>query len=235
MSAIYRKSGDVIQFTPQADVPFGVFVTLGKIVGITKFPVKSGKVGVIATAGLFDNVAKHGTSNALTDGQIVYLNPTDGKIYNAAATGYLPCGYAVGAATATSTTCSIFLTPLTCESTTTVNHTYVGQTITHTPSGAVTAGSLLAVGSLVGYAADAIAANTAGTLQVSGVITDAPKHGTSNALTDGQIVFLNPTNGKIYNANATGYIPCGYAVGAATASATKCNVLLWPGLEAAAS
>lgn len=235
MGAIYRTSGDTIPFTPEENVEAGQFVAIGDTVGITKFPVHAGKKGTIATVGIFDNVPKYDVSCALTNGQIVYLNPENGKIYNATSAGYIPCGYAVDDADATANVCKIFLTPTTCESTATVTHTYVGQTISHTPTDTVTAGSLMAIGSLVGYAATSISAGEAGTVQVSGVVEQVAKHNASNALTNGQIVYLNPVNGKIYNATSAGYIPCGYAIGTATATSTKCKVLLWPGLQDAAS
>lgn len=112
MTAIYRKTGDTLHYTPSSATSAGTLVSVGNIVGITKFPIAANVTGTLTTVGLFDNVAKHGTSNALTDGQIVWMNPSDGKIYNAFAAGYLPCGYAVGAATATATTCTIFLVPM---------------------------------------------------------------------------------------------------------------------------
>ena len=111
MNAIFSSDCDVVDFVPSANMDAGVFVVIGSIVGITKSPVKAGQLGTITTRGVFKNVAKHTTSNALTAGQIVYLNPSNGKIYNASATGYIPVGYALAAATATAPTCKIMLTP----------------------------------------------------------------------------------------------------------------------------
>jgi len=230
MSAIYRQSGEYIEYTPVSDLAVGTLVAVGSIVGINKSPIAAGTRGVIATRGVFEGVAKYNVANALTAGQIVYANPSNGKIYGTSAAGYIACGYALKAAGATDAACDILLTPIACP----VSGSGAVPQITHTPTGAVTAGSLVVVGSIVGYAEEAIAANAEGKLTLSGTFTVA-KHGTSNALTDGQIVYVNPSNGKIYNASAVGYIACGYAVGAATATSTSCTIYLTPSCTAAAA
>ena len=225
MNAIFSTDSDVIDYIPVSDTDSGVFVVFGSIVGITKSPIKAGKLGTITTRGVFKNVPKYNSGNALTAGQIVYLNPTNGKIYNNFGSGYIPCGYALKAAAATDATCKILLVPMFIQN---VHH------IPYTASSDISAGSLIAVGSMVGYAENAIANTATGLLATSGTFT-VSKHNSSNALTDGQIVYLNPTNGKIYNASSSGYIACGYAVGSATATATTCTIFLTPSVTAAAS
>ncbi|MDO4576411.1 MAG: DUF2190 family protein, partial [Planctomycetia bacterium] len=79
MTAIYRQTGEILDFTPTSDTPAGTVVVLGALVGITKFPISAGSVGTLCTRGVFENVPKHGTSNALTAGQVVYVNPSNGK------------------------------------------------------------------------------------------------------------------------------------------------------------
>ena len=111
MSAIYRQSGEYIEYTPVSDLAVGTLVAVGSIVGINKAPIAAGTRGVIATRGVFEGVAKYNVGNSITAGNIVFMNPSNGKIYNASATGYILCGYAVGAATASATTCTIYLTP----------------------------------------------------------------------------------------------------------------------------
>lgn len=225
MGALYRKSGDVIDVTPESSLGSGVLVTVGNIVGITKFPIAAGTLGVITVRGLFDGVAKG--VGALTAGQDVYCNPSDRKIYGTAAPGYLPCGKAVKAAASNDTTCSILLIPVGAD------HKEVSLfAVDHTPGSDVAVGSLVVIGSLVGYAEAAISANATGSLRTAGLVKGVTKHNSSNALTDGQIVYVNPSNGKVYNAPATGYIKCGYAIGAATASSSTCNILLVNALEA---
>lgn len=110
MTAIFRQSGDVLDYKPSFDVSAGVIVVQGSLVGITKREIKKDTLGSVTTKGRFDDVAK--AAGALTVGQIVYVNPSDGKIYNAAATGYIACGYATAAAASANTTCSVFITPM---------------------------------------------------------------------------------------------------------------------------
>lgn len=111
MNAVYLSDSDVIDYTPVSDTESGIFVTIGSIVGITKSPIKAGHLGTITTRGVFTNVVKHNTSNAFTAGQKVWLNTSNGKLYNAAANGYLCVGYALSAAGATDKTCTILLSP----------------------------------------------------------------------------------------------------------------------------
>ncbi|MBR0190437.1 MAG: DUF2190 family protein [Thermoguttaceae bacterium] len=225
MNAIFSSDMDVIDYIPGSDTESGVFVVIGSIVGITKSPIKAGQLGTITTRGVFKNVAKHNSANPLTVGQLVYVNPANGKIYNSYAAGFLPCGYALKAAAATDTTCKLLLVPIQCQN---------SHHIPHTPSAKVTAGSLVVSGSLVGYAENTIEANAPGLLATSGVFT-VSKYNVSNALTAGQLVYVNPSNGKIYNASAQGYILCGYAAEEASATATSCTIYLTPSCTAAAA
>lgn len=110
MTAIYRTSGDAIPYAPTTDTDEGTIVCVGSLVGITKFPIKQGETGAICTRGTFEGVLKNG-SGALTAGQIVYVNPSNGKIYSASASGYIPCGYALADAASSATTCDVYLTP----------------------------------------------------------------------------------------------------------------------------
>lgn len=107
--AIYRISGDVLEYTAAAKTNAGTLVNVGAVVGVTQFEIAAGATGTIRTRGVFDEVPKYNVSNALTKGQVVYFDPTTGKIYNAAAAGRIACGYAVKAAEATDATCSIYL------------------------------------------------------------------------------------------------------------------------------
>ncbi len=111
MNMIYKYDGTVLNYTPSSDTETGKWVVQGSLVGITKAPIAANTLGSITTRGVFTNVSKHNSSNALTAGQKVWLNTSNGKIYNASASGYLCVGYALEAATATAATCTILLAP----------------------------------------------------------------------------------------------------------------------------
>ena len=111
MNMIYKTDGTVLSYTPSSAVETGTWVIQGTLVGITKSPIAANALGSITTRGEFTNVVKYNVSNALTLGQKVWLNPSNSKIYNASASGYICVGYALKAATATATTCDILLAP----------------------------------------------------------------------------------------------------------------------------
>lgn len=111
MTAIYRLSGDAVPYTPSsAAVDAGAIVVQGALVGITKHKIEKDQLGTLFTSGIFEGVPKNG-SGALTVGQIVYVNPSNGKIYASSAATYIPCGYAIKAAASADTTCTIMLCP----------------------------------------------------------------------------------------------------------------------------
>ncbi len=111
MSAIYRTSGETIPYkAAAADIAEGVIVCIGSLVGITQMPIKKGETGAICTVGTFEEVPKNG-SGSISAGQIVYVNPANGKIYAASASGYIACGYALADAASTATVCDIYLVP----------------------------------------------------------------------------------------------------------------------------
>ena len=101
-----------------------------------------------------------------------------------------------------------------------------GELLDHTPSGAVAAGGVVVIGSLVGVAPRPIAANTLGSVAVEGVFT-FPKlaTGAEGAVTAGQKVYWYATSGVVAVSHATG-VAAGYAVAAAPAQTTTVNVKL---------
>jgi predicted RecA/RadA family phage recombinase len=101
-----------------------------------------------------------------------------------------------------------------------------GSVIDHTPSGAVAAGDVVVIGSLVGVAPRPIAANALGAVAVDGVFT-IPKlaTGTEGAITAGQRVYWYAASGVAAVSHATG-VAMGYAVAAAPAQTTTVNVKL---------
>lgn len=102
--------------------------------------------------------------------------------------------------------------------------TYVhdGMTIDHTPSGAVAAGDVIVVGSIVGVAPRAIAANALGAIQVEGVF-DFPKG--SGEITAGAAVYWDADPGEI-TTTASGHVFCGHAIATAASAATTVRVKL---------
>jgi predicted RecA/RadA family phage recombinase len=94
----------------------------------------------------------------------------------------------------------------------------------------VTSGDVVVVGSLgCGVATVAIASTATGNVAMTGV-HKLTKYGTSNALTQGQKVYWDTTNG-VMNINATGRYFLGYADVAASATATTAYVKLAPFAE----
>ena len=108
MKAIYRVSGDSIEFEASADIPAGSLIIKNSLVGITKMFTKEGDACVLSTRGVFSGADKG--AGAMAFGQIVYAD-TDGKIYGVSAAGRIPCGYAVESADTADTTCTVFLMP----------------------------------------------------------------------------------------------------------------------------
>jgi predicted RecA/RadA family phage recombinase len=51
---IFIQDGDTIDHTPTADVAAGDVVVQGELVGVAKQPIKAGKLGALAVAGVFD-------------------------------------------------------------------------------------------------------------------------------------------------------------------------------------
>lgn len=102
--------------------------------------------------------------------------------------------------------------------------TYVhdGMTIDHTPSGAVAAGDVVVVGSIVGVAPRAIAANALGAIQIEGVF-DIAKDG--NEITAGAAVYYDESESEIVT-TASGNVFCGHAIAAAAAGAATVRVKL---------
>ncbi len=60
--AISVAEGATIDFVPEADVPAGSIVVVGKLVGIAKFGISAGSRGSITVRGVFD-VVKDPTTN----------------------------------------------------------------------------------------------------------------------------------------------------------------------------
>ncbi len=92
-------------------------------------------------------------------------------------------------------------------------------------SAAVTAGSPVVIGEMLGFTKYDIPKDELGTIHLSGVFANVPKT-TGTALTAGQVVFWQTSSSKIVAAAATGAFACGYAVEAAASAADTCTILL---------
>lgn len=101
-----------------------------------------------------------------------------------------------------------------------------GGLIEHTASGAIAAGDVVVIGSLVGVAPRPIANGALGAVAVEGVYT-IPKlaTGTEGAITAGQKVYWYAASGVAAVSHATG-VAMGYAVAAAGEQTTTVNVKL---------
>jgi predicted RecA/RadA family phage recombinase len=72
--ATFVQEGMSIDYTPGADVAAGDVVVQGDLVGVAKTEIKSGKLGALALAGVFD-FARTGGS-VYTVGTILYWDDT---------------------------------------------------------------------------------------------------------------------------------------------------------------
>lgn len=93
---------------------------------------------------------------------------------------------------------------------------------------AVTAGSAVVIGEILGFTKYDIAQNELGTLHLSGIFKGVPKT-TGTALTAGQVVFWQTSTSKIIAAAATGAFACGYAAKAAASADDECEIILCNG------
>lgn len=81
MIATYVQRGEYIDFAPDADVNAGDVIVQGKLVGVSKLDIPAGKLGAIATGGVFDLLKG---SEAIAVGTPVYFDAA-GKVATASA------------------------------------------------------------------------------------------------------------------------------------------------------
>jgi predicted RecA/RadA family phage recombinase len=104
MARNYIQPGEVIDFTPAADVASGEPVAIGSRVGVAHTDVAAGETGTFAVLGVY-SLPK--TNSALAQGVAVFLTPA-GQI-SGTATGNTPAGYAWDAVDAAATMVSVKL------------------------------------------------------------------------------------------------------------------------------
>lgn len=76
MSAIYKQTGDSVDYTPEVDIAAGTVVVQGELVGITRLDIQAGKLGALAVSGVFDTTKASGTGTAIPAGAKVYWDDT---------------------------------------------------------------------------------------------------------------------------------------------------------------
>ena len=103
MKATYVQRGEYIDIVPENKVNAGDVVVQGDLVGVSKLDIEAGKLGAIATTGVYD-VEKG--NEAFAAGAKAYW---DGGKATATAEGNTRIGLAVQAADASSPTVRILL------------------------------------------------------------------------------------------------------------------------------
>lgn len=112
MKAIYVQRGEYIDYTPENKVNAGDVVLLGTLAAVAKLDIEAGKLGALATGGVYD-VAKD--TNAISLGAKAYWTGTeatasaDNGLAGADKVEYTPVGVAVQAAEASDATVRVLL------------------------------------------------------------------------------------------------------------------------------
>jgi predicted RecA/RadA family phage recombinase len=75
--AIFSSEGNVIDYTPSADVAAGDVVVQGDLVGIARTPIAANAPGSLAIEGLFDFPKATGAGSGIAVGTKVYWDATD--------------------------------------------------------------------------------------------------------------------------------------------------------------
>lgn len=101
--AVYRQAGDVIDYTPGSNVSAGDVVVLGDTVAIAKTDIAAGKVGSLATEGVFEVVKGTGEGTDISVGAAVFWDSTN-KIATTSSSGTKYIGRCDKAATISNTT-----------------------------------------------------------------------------------------------------------------------------------
>lgn len=70
--ATYRAPGNMVDYTPGADVAVGDVVVQNELVGVATKAIDSGSLGAIAVEGVFDIAKDTGSGDAISAGAKVY-------------------------------------------------------------------------------------------------------------------------------------------------------------------
>ncbi|MDR1611872.1 MAG: DUF2190 family protein [Planctomycetota bacterium] len=109
MGATYRQTGDSVDYTPSADVTAGDVVVQGDLVGVAKLDIKTGALGALALAGVFD-FPKASGDGGIAAGARCYWDAAEGVAkVDAEAGANKPIGKSIKAAGDTDTKVRIAL------------------------------------------------------------------------------------------------------------------------------
>ncbi len=103
MSVKYVQTGDSIDHTPGSDISSGDVMVQGDLVGVAKLDIKSGALGALAVAGVFDSPKDTGSASAISAGAKLYWDATN-EVATATAGSNKYIGKALKAAAAADTT-----------------------------------------------------------------------------------------------------------------------------------
>ena len=109
MKATYWQKGEVLDFTPTADVKNGQVVPIGSRVGVAGSDIAANEQGHLHVVGVFE--MDKAANEAITMGTTLYYDATNDCVTATASTGEdaakvdnTPAGYAVAPAAAAATT-----------------------------------------------------------------------------------------------------------------------------------
>ena len=179
MAKTSYTAGNVVQWTngTGSDVASGAVVTIGSYGhGVATVAIANGATGSVAVSGVH-KLTKYATSNALTQGQKVWWDATNGCM-NVPSNGDTFIGYAELAASATATTAYIRLAPFSDELRTGV----VGATSSATAI-TLTASTLKPVHAIIASAAGTQAVAVPAAADCAGYQFTLRKTGTAGAVT----------------------------------------------------
>jgi len=76
MEAVFVQQGDMIDYTPGADVAAGQVVVQGDLVGVALQAISANTQGALAVAGVFDVAKQSGAGVTFSAGDKVYWDDT---------------------------------------------------------------------------------------------------------------------------------------------------------------
>lgn len=112
MKATYVQRGEYLDYVPEGNVGAGDIILFGTLAAVSKLDIEAGKLGAVATTGVFDIVKD---ANAVARGAKVYWDGTkatasaDNGQTGEAKVGYTALGIAIQAASAADGTVRILL------------------------------------------------------------------------------------------------------------------------------
>ena len=103
-SARFVQRAETVDFIPGRDIASGEVIRLGKLIGVTKLPIKAGELGTLSISGVFDLDKPSGI--CFSAGSTVYWDSENGCVETA---GDILLGIAIRRASETSDTVRILL------------------------------------------------------------------------------------------------------------------------------